>query len=385
MNRRTLLQLIALNAAALPQALRAEAAKPIPAFRRLLLIELNGGNDGLNTVVPFRDPRYYALRPNIALEKSTLLPVNGTLAFHPAMRGMKRLYDTGELAVVQGVGYPRPNRSHFRSIDIWDTASSSDEYFDEGWIHTLDALNASRIKGVVLGGELGPLEGTDSGIIKVNRLEAFLNQSKSIASRITYINDNPALLHLLHTEAEITRSAAELKTYLARVKKPPFAYDATPFGRQLEIATRIIDSGLPVPVLKIKLGSFDTHFNQLPQHARLLKELSDGLFTLRRNLLQSAQWKNTLVMTYSEFGRRAAENASRGTDHGTAAPHFFAGGAVRGGVYGTMPSLGDLDANGDLKYTTDFRDLYHTVQQEWFHAASERLEPFKVLPIISAK
>lgn len=385
MNRRTLLQLIALNAAALPQALRAEAAKPIPPFRRLLLIELNGGNDGLNTVVPFRDPRYYALRPNIALEKSTLLPMNGTLAFHPAMRGMKRLYDAGELAVVQGVGYPRPNRSHFRSIDIWDTASSSDEYFDEGWIHTLDALNASRIKGVVLGGELGPLEGTDSGIIKVNRLEAFLNQSKSIASRITYTNDNPALLHILNTEAEISRSAAELKTYLARVKKPPFAYDATPFGRQLEIATRIIDSRLPVPVLKIKLGPFDTHFNQLPQHARLLKELSDGLFTLRRNLLQSAQWKNTLVMTYSEFGRRAAENASRGTDHGTAAPHFFAGGAVRGGVYGTMPSLGDLDANGDLKFTTDFRDLYHTVQQEWFHAASERLEPFKVLPIISAK
>ena len=381
MDRRTLLKLLAYGSTMLPYTLAAKAEPKAPLPNYLVLIELNGGNDGLNTVIPFNDPRYYTARPTIAIQKKEVLPLNDQLGLHPSMNAMKRLYDQHELAIVQGVGYPRPNRSHFRSIEIWDTASSSDEYLDHGWIHDIALLERFRTKGVVLGGELGPLEGMTSGVIKVDRLKQFLNQSKNIPSHVTYLNDNSALLHLLKTEAEITRSATLLRE---RLKSIPLAhpYAHTQFGRELDIATRIIDSTLPIPVLKIRLGSFDTHFNQPYKHAVLLKELSDGLATLRDNLMASGQWKNTLVVTYSEFGRRVAENASKGTDHGTAAPHFVTGGKVKGGIYGPMPSLENLDRNGDLIYTTDFRSLYHTIEKEWFYSASPRLEAFPLLPFI---
>jgi len=383
MDRRTLLRFLALNALALPYLLNAEQtpAKKAP-FRRLVLIELNGGNDGLNMIIPYNDPRYYAMRPNIAVDRASVLPINDTLAFHPSLQALKPLYDVHELAIVQGVGYPHPNRSHFRSIDIWDTASSSDEYLEEGWINTLESLQPLQTRGVVLGGELGPLGGATSGVIKIDRLKSFLNQSKNLTARITYVNDNDALLHILETEAEINKSASLLRKFLVNAEPLPFPFQQSPFGNQLEIATKIIDSGLPIPVLKLRLGPFDTHMNQPQTHAKLLGELAEGIATLRKNLLASGQWNDTLVMTYSEFGRRVAENASRGTDHGTAAPHFLAGGAVKGGLYGTAPSLDDLDANGDLKFTTDFRALYHTVQKQWFRTGSERLEGFPLLPVL---
>ena len=383
MNRRTLLKLIALNSLTLPLSLQADSGVTSKQ-KRLILIELKGGNDGLNTVIPYQDPLYYKLRPKIALEKSVVLPLNDRIAFHPSLDGMKEIFDKKELAIIQGVGYPKPNRSHFRSIEIWDTASDSQEYLDAGWLNTLALPKIDMLKGVILGGEYGPLSGNAKGIIKINNLKGFLQQSKQIRGRIAITGNNNALLHLLETEAEIRKSADILKKSLNSKKVLPFTFKKSNFGKQMSTTTELINSGTHIPFFKISLGSFDTHTNQPQKHARLLKELSEGISTMRKNLIANGEWENTLIMTYSEFGRRAAENASRGTDHGTAAPHFLMGGKVKGAVYGKHPSLERLDKNSDLIYTTDFRSIYHSIAKDWFQATSSQLQALPLLPLFKS-
>ena len=380
MKRRTLLKYLTLNSITLPFLLQAKeqiSNKTSTKHKRLILIELKGGNDGLNTVIPYQDPLYYKLRPNIALKKSEVLPINDQFALHPSMKEMKDIFNKNELAIIQGVGYPNPNRSHFRSIEIWDTASNSQEYLDNGWLNTLTLpQHTDLLRGVVLGGEFGPLSGNTKGIIKINNMKGFLRQSKQIKGRISLTDDNDALLHLLKTEAEIRNSADILKKSLILNKALPITFQKSNFGKQMHTTTELINSGTVIPFFKISLNSFDTHTNQPKKHARLLKELSEGIATMRKNLIASGEWDNTLIMTYSEFGRRAAENASKGTDHGTAAPHFITGGSVEGGIYGEYPSLRSLDTNNDLIYSTDFRSLYKTIAQDWFKVSSMALQPF---------
>ena len=379
MKRRTLLKYLTLHSITLPFLLQAEeeiSNKSSTTHKRLVLIELKGGNDGLNTVIPYKDPLYYKLRPNIALNKSEVLPINEQLAFHPSMKEMKEIFDKDELAIIQGVGYPNPNRSHFRSIEILDTASNSQEYLDNGWLNTLTLAKTYLPKGVILGGEYGPLSGNTKGIIKINNIKGFLQKSKQIKGRISLTGNNDALLHLLETEAEIRNSADVLKKSLTESKALPIAFQKSNFGKQMHTTTELINSTADIPFFKVSLGSFDTHTNQPKKHARLLKELSEGIATMRKNLIESGEWENTIIMTYSEFGRRAAENASKGTDHGTAAPHFIVGGKVKGGIYGNHPSLKNLDKNDDLIYTTDFRSLYQSIVQDWFKVSSTILQPF---------
>ena len=382
MNRRTLLKFITLNSLTLPFSLQATNTM-LPKHKRLILIELKGGNDGLNTVIPYNDPLYYKLRPTIAIEKNTVLPLNEKVGLHPSMQGMKEIFDKNELAIIQGVGYPNPNRSHFRSIEIWDTASDSQEYLDQGWLDSISLPQTELIKGVVLGGEYGPLVGISKGIIKINNIKRFLQQSRQIRGRISMTNDNDALLHLLKTEAEISKSANVLKKSLSDKKELPFTFKKSKFGKQMSIATELINSKTAIPFYKISLSSFDTHNNQPKKHARLLKELSEGIATMRKNLIVSAEWENTVIMTYSEFGRRAAENASKGTDHGTAAPHFITGGKVVGGIYGDHPSLSLLDKNGDLNHTTDFRSIYKSIADEWFKGSSLQLQSFSPISFLN--
>ena len=382
MDRRTLLKLIALNSLTSPFSLQAEGEVGAK-HKRLILIELKGGNDGLNTVIPYQDSLYYKLRPTIAIEKEKVLQLNETIGLHPSMQGMKEIFDQNELAIIQGVGYPEPNRSHFRSIEIWDTASDSNEYLDSGWLNTLTLPQTDLLKGVILGGEYGPLSGTSKGIIKINNLKGFLQQSKQIRGRISMTGNNDALLHLLETEAEIRKSADVLKKSLDSKKALPFSFKKSDFGKQMAITTELINSGVNIPFFKVSLGSFDTHTNQPKKHARLLQELSEGISTMRKNLIASGEWENTLIMTYSEFGRRAAENASKGTDHGTAAPHFIVGGKVKGGIYGEHPSLSLLDKNADLNYTTDFRSIYKSITDEWFNVSSLQLQSFSPIPMLS--
>ncbi|MBI4967832.1 MAG: DUF1501 domain-containing protein [Rhodospirillales bacterium] len=337
--------------------------------RTLVLIELNGGNDGLNTVVPLTDPLYEKLRPKLAIPKAQTLALSAEAGFHPALAPLMPVWRLGEMAIAQGVGYPKPNRSHFRSIEIWETASASDEVLDEGWIARLfagappPALNPAD--ALVLGNSSrGPFEGGGLRLIVLDRKGEGLKRPDRV-SPATHPVRNPALEHILGVRADLIRAGQALFERPLSGPKPAGDFPASPIGQGLESAARILMAGLKVPVLKIAHGSFDTHANQLPQHEKLLSELAQGLAAFRLALKAAGLWDRVLVMTYSEFGRRAQENASRGTDHGTAAPHLLIGGRVKGGFYGEAPSLAKLEG-GDLVHTLDFHQLYATVAEGWW-------------------
>lgn len=334
----------------------------------LVLLELRGGNDGLNTVAPIEDGRYHDLRPRLALREDAI-PLADGLALHPALAPLRALWDGREMAVIRGVGYARPNLSHFRSIEIWDTASDSAQYLHEGWltraIATAPVFRSASADGVVIGAtDLGPLGGGARAIALTDparfaRQARLAGQAQSAA--------RGALAHLLRVESDIARAAAELR---------PDASFATEFPRgAFGIAMRHaaeVAATRRVPVVRVTLAGFDTHQNQANAHAELLGQLAEGVVALRAALAEVDLWRDTLVLTYSEFGRRPRENASGGTDHGTASVMFAFGGRVAGGFIGEAPSLARLDADGNLLHTTDFRAVYATVLERWWKLDSER-------------
>ena len=345
------------------------------AERILILIELKGGNDGLNTVVPYADPAYTQLRNSIAIKADEVIKIDARVGLHPDLKAVLPLWEKGELGIVQGVGYPSPNLSHFRSIEIWETSSKANEYLDEGWVTR--AMKAGYAKqanftaeGVLIGGsDFGPLAGARA--VTLNNPEAFVNQARFAAQTPALAGGNAALQHLLKVEGDISVAAQGL-----RGDKYNFTteFPQGQFGNGVRAAMQVVASQKDkagVPVIMLTLGSFDTHQNQLASHANLLRQLGEGIAALKGALTELGAWDRTLVMTFSEFGRRARQNNSGGTDHGTAAPHFIAGGAVRGGLYGKAPDLARLDAAQNLIYTTDFRQLYATVAQDWWGVAPE--------------
>jgi len=344
-----------------------------PQYRNLLvLVELKGGNDGLNTLVPYADPDYYALRPRIAIPRDQVLPLDAHVGLHPALAPIAPLWEARELAIVQGIGYPNPNLSHFRSIEIWDTASRSDEYLAEGWLARTFANHPAprgyAADGVVVGSsELGPLAGVGARVVALADPERFLRQA-SLAQPVARPQANRALAHLLKVEADIAQAAAGLRASRSlRTAFPP-----GPFGQAVRSAAQVLASEAGVAALRLGLNGFDTHQNQPQVHANLLRQLGEGLVALREALIELDRWRSTLVLTYSEFGRRAQENGSNGTDHGTAGVHFALGGAVRGGLYGEAPRLDRLQ-DGNLAHTVDFRSLYATVLERWWGLPSEKL------------
>ncbi|HFU76693.1 MAG TPA: DUF1501 domain-containing protein [Arcobacter sp.] len=342
-------------------------------FNYLILIELQGGNDGLNTVIPYANPLYYQYRPNIGIDKKLLIPLNEELALHPSLKELKEIYDSKELAIALGIGYEHPNRSHFRSIDIWNTASDSDEYIDRGWLAgTLNKLDTD-IGGIVLGGDYGPLT-LASNVIKVKNIDNYIRQAKGLEGNITFMGDNKALEHILNIELEIQESSKTLLENLTTDVE--YYFPKSSFYNQMDIATRLVINEIKVPVIKLSLKGFDTHINQPQKHANLLKQLSEGLEIMRRNLIKVNKWSNVIIMTYSEFGRRVQENGSKGTDHGSASPHFIVGGGIRGSIYGEYPSLSKLDENGDLVYTTNFREIYQSILHKWL-GESQKGDLFK--------
>lgn len=403
MHRRQLIQafssltassLLAAHAPGWAQGARRRAASV--ADRILVLVELKGGNDGLNTVVPFLDPAYYKLRPTIALQPDEVLPLDARTALHPSLKPLLPLWEQGQLGIVQGVGYPEPNLSHFRSIEIWQTASKATEYLPDGWAARgmqagLAAKGRFTTEGVLIGGsEFGALTGARA--VSLNNPEAFVNQSRfaqgsdpALAARS---QNNPALRNLLKVEGDINAAASGLRG--ARYNFTT-VFPAGAFGNSVRAAAQVVASQTAkpageggVPVIILTLGSFDTHQNQLGPHAGLLKQLADGVVALQSALAELGAWDRTLVMTFSEFGRRARQNNSNGTDHGTAAPHFVLGGAVRGGLYGLPPDLTRLDGAQNVLFTTDFRQLYSTVARDWWGVSLEavtrgRFEPVKFL------
>lgn len=361
MNRRHFIKLAGIAPAVLlaPQALLAgEVAAP----RVLVLVELKGGNDGLNTVIPFADANYYRLRPQLAVAKDQVLRIDERVGLHPSLAKTRALFDEDQVAIVQGVGYDSPNRSHFRSIEIWETASRSDEFLTEGWLAR--AMERRRGDELVLDGvtigeqDAGPMRG-DPRAMTVRDPEQLMRAARRLLRATEAESQNPALAHVLTTQRELMRATEGINEHLTRAPELGVDFPKHRLGKQLEIAAQLIASGLPLMVVRVTHGSFDTHANQPNQHANLLKQLDEGLAALRQALVEHDRWRDALVMTYSEFGRRAAQNGSRGTDHGTAAPHLIMGGGVKGGLYGKHPSLTDL-ASGDLKHHVDFRQLYRT-------------------------
>lgn len=334
--------------------------------RILLLIELKGGNDGLNTVIPYADAKYRELRPGIGVARDHTIQLDEKVGLHSRLEPLIESWKAGDLAIVQGVGYPYPNRSHFRSIEIWDTASASNQTLSEGWI-------AQAFKGTALPKGVGvdsivvdtnalPSTGPELRTIVMQDAENFLRQAHALKDTGGMKDGgNPALRHLLAVRHEINAAARGLADKLHDAAAPKEAYpQEVLLGRQLDLATRIVTARVPVVAIKAALGGFDTHANQVQPHERLLGFLATNLATLRRNLIAADRWNDVVVMTYSEFGRRVRQNASGGTDHGTAAPLFVMGGGVKGGLHGAYPSLADL-TDGDLKHTVDFRSVFATM------------------------
>lgn len=336
--------------------------------RVLVLVELAGGNDGLNTVVPYGDPAYARLRPALAVPRDQVLPLSETVGLNQALGPLMPAWRAGELAAVLGVGYPRPNRSHFRSIDIWETGSDSDETLTDGWITRVWRDHRRAGDGstdvIVLGGGSGVAAGDGLRSVVLRNPAQFLDRAGRIR-QASAPDGNAALAHILKVQGEIEEAAEDLRAVERRAPALRAEFPSGPFGRQLSVAAKLIASKTPVRTIKLALPGFDTHRGQPGQHTALLKQLGSGLAALRAALLASSDWNRVLVMTYSEFGRRAAQNGSNGTDHGTAAPHFFLGSRVRGGLHGAQPSLTELAA-GDLEHRVDFRRLYATVAQDWW-------------------
>lgn len=392
LNRRDLLASLALGTASgtvplfLQRAAAAEAPKPksIPGFRDdrvLVVVQLSGGNDGLNTVVPYADDRYYQARPNLALKREDVLKLNDSLGLHPQMAKLCHVYEHGKLAVLQGVGYPNPNRSHFRSLEIWHTASPAEKSWTTGWLgryfdHECRGAQAP-IAGLNLGERL-PLA------LAAERYRAICVDNPALfgwkplspgaaaeaeARAFARINTpRPAgagetLDFLARTASDARLVGRELDEALTRYRSA-VAYPEFRFSQSLKLVAQMISAELPTRLYYVELGGFDTHATQANRHAALLQELSEGLGAFLHDLHQQGHLDRTLVMTFSEFGRRVAENRSGGTDHGAGSMMLLAGGNVTPGVHGRQPDLADLDS-GDLKHQLDFRSVFATVLKGW--------------------
>ncbi|HJO69990.1 MAG TPA: DUF1501 domain-containing protein [Rhodospirillales bacterium] len=337
--------------------------------RTLVLVELEGGNDGLNTVVPFADAAYYRLRPKLAIKRERVIQADERLGFNAALEPLMPWWRRCQMAVVLGVGYPQPNLSHFRSVEIWETASESEEYLDSGWVAQLFAERPLRealaADGIILGrNQAGPLFGPGFRAVSLNNFADAAKQAKRMKD-LVLATPNPALAHVVRVQSDLRRAAERILEKGFDTIDAGASFAATPFGRQLEIAARLLRAGVAAPVIKISIGSFDNHANQARTHQGLLEQLASGLAAFAHSMETAGLWDRVLVMTYSEFGRRAGENGSAGTDHGTAAPHLMMGGRIRGGFYGEQPPLDGL-ADGNLAHRVHFRRLYATVAREWW-------------------
>ena len=351
----------------------------------LVLIELKGGNDGFNTLVPFTDSAYYALRPRLAIARDAVVQLSDRAGLHPALAPLAALWERNDLAVLQGVGYPDPNLSHFRSIEIWDTASKSGDYLQQGWLARTFAATptpaAFDADGVIIGSnDMGPLSGGGTRAIALADTAQFLRRAKLVHAESG--RGNAALMHLLKTEGDIVQAASRLDgEHAFATTFPP-----TPFGGAIRTACRVIASRASVAAVRVTLNGFDTHGAQAPTQARLLRDLAQGIVALRSALVEIDRWNSTLALTYAEFGRRPQENQSAGTDHGTASVHFAMGGRVIGGLYGDAPSLSGLAPNANVAHTLDFRRVYATVLERWWNADSRAVlgARFAPLPFIAA-
>ena len=343
--------------------------------KRLILVELSGANDGLNTLVPYRSDLYHQLRPSLSLIDSEVTTLKSDIAMHNALNPLMKHWDNGDLAWVQGLGYPAPNRSHFKSIALWESAGDGkSDVQSSGWMtHAMEHGLRRKVMaahGISVGGDLNLFASSSGRWLSLDSTSQFSNMSVPTASLEPSdwrTLGSGAAANLDFVTAQVSLLDRMLRDISDKLEGLPEmrGFPGNKFASQLKTVAQMISGGVDTPVYRVRLDGFDTHENQLGRHARLLTTLGKGLNSMTRALKRMGEWDNTLIMTYSEFGRRAAENNSGGTDHGTAAPHLLLGGGVRGGLYGDAPDLTQL-VDGDPQYTADYRALYQEVLGGWF-------------------
>jgi uncharacterized protein (DUF1501 family) len=344
----------------------------------LVVIQLGGGNDGLNTVVPFGNDIYHQARRNLALKKDELIPLSGELSLHSALAPVKGLYDDGRVSVINGVGYPNPNRSHFRSMEIWHTATDADRFSRTGWIGRYfdnACQGAPAETGVNVGAEM-PAAFMSKGGVGVSFVEPerfAWREGKGGNKRPAFDRMNglgaaaPGGVSNLDYLRQVTAGAVQASDSVlraARRAKSSTTYPEHTLGRSLKSIAELIAGGLSTRIYYTSMTGFDTHANQSFQHRNLLGIFANSLAAFMKDLDRVGMSDRVMVMAFSEFGRRVAVNGSGGTDHGTAGPVFLAGAGIKPGVHGAYPRLDDLD-NGDLRHTVDFRSVYTEILQAW--------------------
>jgi uncharacterized protein (DUF1501 family) len=368
----------------LPKFLKA-FEKPMmvpPGNKVLVVLQLSGGNDGLNTVIPVRNDIYYRVRPRLGIEKEKSLMITDEVALHPSLTGFKNLFDDGSLGILNSVGYPNPDRSHFRSMDIWQTASESNNFIYTGWLgRYLDAqcsgcdkptqameiddilslaLKGERIKGLALK--------DPARLYNTSHQKYF----KDISADHKMNTEEQPVDYLYKVMAE-TLSSADYIYQQSKLHPTSAQYPKTGLGKDLQTIASLIFSDINTKVYYVSLGSFDTHVNQQAQQQRLFTEMSDAVKAFVADLKNNNRFQDVLLMSFSEFGRRVSQNASGGTDHGTANNMFLVGGGLKQkGLINAMPDLDDLN-EGDLKYKVDFKDVYATILNKWLGADDKNI------------
>ena len=353
------------------------AKSDLTGYKNLVIIQLSGGNDGLNTIVPYGNDIYYQKRSTIAINKNDIVKLNDMQGLNPSLSALKEIYDQGWMSIINSVGYPNPDRSHFRSMDIWQTGSESNQFLTTGWIgryldsncqtcskpyaaievdDTLSlAMKGAKMKGIAV---------QDPGKLYQTTREPFFKDLVHDHSGDNLSEDNLGYLYKTMIE---TYSSAEYIQNTSKTYTVKSEYPATQLGNQLKTVSKFINSGLQTRIYYVSLSGFDTHVRQQDQQARQLKIYGDAVSAFIKDLKQSGKLDDTLVMTFSEFGRRVEQNASNGTDHGTANNILIYGGRLKkSGFYNEAPDLSQLD-NGDLKYQIDFREVYATLLDKWLN------------------
>lgn len=384
--RRTFLQAGTLASASLmlPKFLKAfEQPMAVPPGNKVLVVlQLSGGNDGLNTVIPVRNDIYYKVRPRLGIAKDKALLLTDETGLHPSLTAFKELYDDGSLGIINSVGYPNPDRSHFRSMDIWHSASNSNEYVYTGWLgRYLDAqcagcdkptqaLEIDDVLSMALKGEqVKGLAMRDPKRLFNTSNEKFFKEI--IASHQDEAGEQP-VDYLYKTMAE-TISSADYIYRQSKLRPSKTSYPATELGRSFQTISSLIQSDINTKVYYVSVGSFDTHVAQEQQQKRLFTEINDAIRSFVKDLKENNRFEDVLITTFSEFGRRVAQNASGGTDHGTANNMFFIGGGLKQkGVLNAMPDLVNLN-EGDLRHSVDFKDVYATILKNWLNADDKKI------------
>ncbi len=385
MNRRKFLKQSSLASSLffIPSFVKAfeEVASSRLGYKRLVIIQLSGGNDGLNTVVPFRNDLYYKARPSLGLAQKDIIKLNDDIGLHTSLAPLKNLYDKGYVSIINNVGYPNPVRSHFRSMDIWQTATDADTYAQSGWIgRYLDTYGKTPYHAIEIDDSLSlAMKGIHRNAIATTNAKVLYNAAqtpylKNINKQLEDTHLNEHNLGYLYKSMIAAESSAKYIYETSKTVSSKKEYPNTAFGKQLKTTAQFINSHLDTKVFYTALDGFDTHVNQKATQKRLLSTYADGVAAFVDDLKANNTFKDTLILTFSEFGRRVKQNASIGTDHGTANAVFIIGEHLKKqGLYNNMASLSDLDDNGDLKFEIDFRSIYATVLDKWLEVDGKRV------------